>query len=381
MPKLKRRDREEGDAKRVKISAKKAAVFMVLGVFVLILALLAYLFFTRNPVILVSDSSFAVLYGRQRARVMRAVLFLRLFRPVKTVSVAANAGSDMVSLAVWDASKQPFAVFFPYRYYEGALRYAQDHPGVQAAVFAGRQNMPPGYGSGQADSPPAVAWFSTDSRTDFYRAGYCAGALAVPEDRIKQAFEMEQRTILVFQDNVHGQDREQEAFLLGLEAYRKDISDLVTGVTGGANAPFPGIPHFAGADWEFFGRDNPDDVAGLACAVISGKGDAFFQANLAIPLVIFTWLDPAFLPDETVLVFDDSPWALIPQALDMLKTGRGSGAIPSAVRGGTLVRLPDLAGNAERFFFPFSGGRYRILPKDVVARIKKLNFLENTADN
>jgi hypothetical protein len=376
MPNLKRRNRKTGEEEGARASGKKIAVFAAAGFLAAALAAGAALFFNRAPVVLVTDSLFTGLYGRRRAFVRQVELSLLLVRPVITVFVSSGAGPDLVSLAVWNTSKQPFTVFFPYRYHEAALRYAREHPGVQSVVFAGREKAPPAL----AASAPA-AWFSTDVRTDFYRAGYCAGALTVPENRIEESFGAAPREIVVFQDEYSVGDKEREAFSLGLEAYRADIRGLPAGNPVPANASFPGIPLFTGRNWDFSGSDNPEDIAKLACAVVSGGGEVFFKADIGIPLVMFTWLNPAVLPDETVLTFDDSPWALIPQALDILKTGRREGVIPSVIHGGISALPLDLAGAAGRIFGLSSGSHNRILPKRTVDRIKKLNFLKNMADN
>jgi hypothetical protein len=60
--------------------------------------------------------------------------------------------------------------------------------------------------------------------------------------------------------------------------------------------------------------------------VFSGPGEA------APPVLLFSWADPAFIPAETVLVFDDSPWSQILSVYRMLKKGETRGLIPSEIR-------------------------------------------------
>ncbi|MDR2049877.1 MAG: hypothetical protein LBP69_10530, partial [Treponema sp.] len=103
------------------------------------LAVVASAFFSRRPVVLVTDFAFTALYGEQRAAVKKICLSALLFRRVKTAFVTESAGPDLVSLAARMASARPYAVFFPYRYRDGALRYITDYPGVSAAVLAGRE--------------------------------------------------------------------------------------------------------------------------------------------------------------------------------------------------------------------------------------------------
>jgi hypothetical protein len=338
---------------------KEKRVLVIAAAATLVIAAVAIFFFTRAPVVVAADAAFTSLYGRRRAGFSQMSLSLKLFRPVKTASIAENAGPDMVMVTVWGASHRPFAVFFPYRYREGALRYAREHPGIRLAVLAGRETP------GRDSLPPETAWFTTDSSTDLYRAGYCAGFLAA-----KGKDAAENRQILVLQERIPVPDRDREAFMRGLEAYQ-------SGGSGSKGADLPARTQFAGPDWVFTRRETPDGLNLPACAVISGGAEGFFQEDISIPLVFFTWQEPAFLPDETVLVFDDSPWALIPRALVMLENGSRNGAIPSAVRGIDPARPVSFSGFIRRLLRPSP----RILPKEVVARVKKLNLTENTADN
>jgi hypothetical protein len=310
--------------------------------FLLILALLlagaAAGFLFRKPVILVTDSPFSSLYGRNRSLVRRITLSVMLFRQIKGVMVAETSGPDMVSLAVWRASARPYAVFFPYRYREGAQRYLKEHPGIPAVVLADREM--PEFTGGEAGLSPA--WFSTDTELDYYRAGYGAGFLAYDKQDVSRT---RRREILVFQDEDR-RNRDQEAFSQGLNDYWKEK----TGSSYNGNLVFPDYAWNAPSDF-------PQNVD---CIVISGIGDVFFRAKkenfASIPLIFFTWLEPEALPYETALVFDDSPWALLPGAVRMLEQGRGK--IPSKIH--------------------LSHGG---LPLILGWRIKMLNIPARTADN
>jgi hypothetical protein len=279
------------------------------------LAVLAAIFLYRRPVVLVTDSAFTALYGKQRGAVKKLSLSALLFRRVKTAPVAENAGPDLVSLAARAASKRPYAVFFPYRYRDGALRYTADYPDVPAAVLGGREK-PPG------TPAPEPAWYSTDVLTDLYRGGFCAGLLAAGRAG----------DIIVFQVPL---DREQRAALL------------------------KGVEESAGAEKTASVRFTDGDFSGeAACAVLAGGGEAFFREHTDIPFILYSWLDPAAAPSEAAVIFSDSPWEVLPQALSLLEKGRLEGIIPS---------IPLFSGYKTADMSP--------------VRIKKIIFFPESADN
>jgi hypothetical protein len=263
---------------------------------------LAAVFFSRQPVVLVTDSAFTAYYGKQRTALKKISLSALFFRQVKTAPVAESAGPDLVSLAARSASARPHAVFFPYRYRDGALRYAGDYPDAAVAVLAGREPPAPGReavpdtaGAAGAAGDSGLAWYSTDDLTDFYRGGFCAGLLALPDGEI-----------LVQTGTITPEQR--SALLQGVEE---------------------------SGDWEaaprvqFAGRDFPE---GMACAVLASGGEAFFREAPVVPFVLYSWLDPAAVPAETAVLFSDSPWEALPEALKLLEKGSFEGAIPSHIR-------------------------------------------------
>jgi hypothetical protein len=79
--------------------------------------------------------------------------------------------------------------------------------------------------------------------------------------------------------------------------------------------------------------------------VLASDGEAFFKEASVVPFVLYSWLDPAAVPAETAVLFSDSPWEALPEALKLLERGRFEGAIPSNIRvlGG---KIPGLS--AER---------------------------------
>jgi hypothetical protein len=283
---------------------------------------LAAAFFSRRPVVLVTDSAFTALYGKQRTAVKKLGLSARFFRRVKTAPVAESAGPDLVSLAARAASGRPHAVFFPYRYRDGALRYIRDYPDVRAAVLAGRESGASGPAAGASDAAGGLAWYSTDVLTDLYRGGFCAGLLAVSAGEIS-----------VFWANPL--DSEQK-------------SALLRGVEDGAGPETASRVSFTGGNF-------PGETA---CAILAGGGEAFFGEQTGIPFIMYSWLDPAALPSEAAVLFSDSPWEALPEALKLLEKGRFEGAVPSVPR--------VLGGKAAGL----SAGR-----------IKKLNFSPEVTDN
>jgi hypothetical protein len=241
-------------------------------------------FLLRPPVVLVTDLSFERLYGRSRGS--RLETSLALFRRVKTAVIAENAGSDLIAFAAAEAAENPYGVLFPYRYVHGAERYSRRFPSTPVAVFGGRR---------RDDSPeiPGVLW--TDTLTDFYRAGLCAAVLS------------REGEVLFFEDpSVSAADR--AAFAAGLKE-------------GGYGGGLRYVP--AGSD--LFPRE------GLACAVISGPASDFFELDLKIPVILFSWADPAITSREVLVIFDDSPWALAAEGVRSLSRGGVSGSPASKV--------------------------------------------------
>ena len=150
-------------------------------------------FACRRPVILLGDRAFTLLYGENRTRFRHLTLSLALFRPVLTVETAPGAGPDLAARAAAARSRRPLAVFFPYRYREGARRYLAERPGAAvfilggrnppdrpaAALSAGPNGMgdfagPGGVSGAEGGGPPEPRWICTDVRTDDVRASALA---------------------------------------------------------------------------------------------------------------------------------------------------------------------------------------------------------------
>jgi hypothetical protein len=245
---------------------KRLFFLLVPAFFFLGLALTAGFFFTRPPALVLSDLSFDLLYGPSRGFLRQAELSLRLFRPVKKVTIAENAGFDAVIFAIEEASSRPWAVLAPYRYAQGLRSYAGEHPETPALIVGGRENRREG----------RLLSLGVDTRLDSYRAGRAAAVLS----REKTG------EILVFQDEQNFPVN-RDAFLAGLRAEGCQISPLYL------------IGHA-----EYSGYDN------LSCVVLGSNAPDFWNRNTAIPVILFSWVDPAFSPKNVKLLFDDSPWGL-----------------------------------------------------------------------
>jgi hypothetical protein len=257
----------------------------------LVLSLLV--FALRSPVLVVSDPSFAALYGEGRIKRQRFLLSAALFRRVKSVFIADEAGADMIPFAVEQAAKRPYCVLFPRRFAEGARRCRELFPEIPMILLENR------YGGGEgADSRQDTRdlfVYSTEKERDFYLAGRYAAVL----DRGKQG------RILVFYNN-QMREAERNAFVRGLhdEGYEKP-PDFYTVFSQTAN------------------------FSDISCVVLAGSGADYLDKNLEFPVILFSWLDPAMTSRAVVLMFDDSPWAQALAAVRMAEKGEERGKIPS----------------------------------------------------
>ncbi|GHT79568.1 hypothetical protein FACS1894130_08660 [Spirochaetia bacterium] len=282
---------------------KKRRIIKIAAPLLIVVLLLAaaLVFISRSPVLVVSDSAFDGMYGGLRLRVKRVETSVRLWRQVKTVRIAEDAGEDVAIFAIGAAATKPFCVLFPYRYYNEAKRYAGEFPAVPVGVLQGRLRDLSG-------PPPNLFFFGTDSTLDFYRAGQCAAifaqsmigageSLAESPDAagVSAQTASEPGEILFFQDDLVSEE-DREAFSLGL-----------------AEKGYGRTPVYQNAGASFTPR--PD----TACVVIRGAAQSFFEQSLDIPVLLFSWIDPALTPDRIKLVFDDSPWALAVPVVKMIE--------------------------------------------------------------
>ena len=76
-----------------------------------------------------------------------------------------------------------------------------------------------------------------------------------------------------------------------------------------------GEPVFANVSADY------SSYSGIACVVITGPAHDFLENNPGIPVILFSWIDPALTPEPVKLIFDDSPLTLAVRALKPLPSG------------------------------------------------------------
>lgn len=279
----------------VKTKLKHIKQLLAPAVILAALAVAALVFFSRSPVLIVTDASFIALYGENRVRQQQAASSLALFRRVKPVIAADGASPDILVAAISQAARRPYCVLFPGYLAPAAERFHQQFPETPAALLCGDS---PYYNLPQPDGVLCV--YRTDLDTDLYRAGLFAGLIGLKDPLSGNA----QRTCFLLQ-NRYLQGPGGEFFSRGVKESDPD----------------------AVARFVNFAPDMPEN--GVSCAVLNSSGGEYLDKNPQIPLILFTWLDTSMLPAETAAVFDDSPWALAVPAVQTAAASRAEGAIPS----------------------------------------------------
>ena len=256
----------------------------------------ALVFFTRPPVLIVSDAQFVDLYGASRAKRQQVLASVSLFRRVKPVMVADGASPDMLLVAVTEAAGKPLCVLFPNVYASAAALYHEQYPEIPAVLFAGNADT-----SGFPDPDDFLSVCRNDTATDLYRAGLMAGVLSGKNNAPDQG----QMSVVLLLNRP--QDPEKELFAGGVNAANPDLGVV-----------------FAGNVSEM-----PEERT-ISCVVLAaGAGADHIERKPNVPIIMFTWLGPEFIPNNIMAVFDDSPWALaVPAVRAALKNG-GQVKIPS----------------------------------------------------
>jgi hypothetical protein len=282
---------------------KRKKLLVILALVGISLAAPVLFFFARPPVLIVTDAPFAALHGVSQLRRQQVSASLALFRQVKPVKVADGVSPDLVSLSITEVSRQPFCVLFPRSHSSAAVHFHERFPEVNAVVLSGSFPV--------SDLPPLDGFFCeyvTDRETDYYRAGLFAGILGGPKQAEKQeepGINMPARTYILRQDRLE-QAAERELFSQGVK--EQDPEAFVFFAHSAEQAP---------------------DLKGIDVLVLSGEGGDFLEKNPKIPVILFTWLDPALTSGEVVVQFDDSAWALAVPAVQMALKGEAEGKIPS----------------------------------------------------
>ncbi|MCL2006699.1 MAG: hypothetical protein FWG77_01305 [Treponema sp.] len=249
------------------VSRKKISIIIILLLFFLGIGALS-LYMLRAPILIVTDLSFNRLYGPERLTRQRGLTAFTLFRRVIPVYVAESAGPDLIAIAVEESFDLPAAVFFPQRYSEGAAIFAENNPDILIFVMGGPES--------HIEEP--FIRVRTDEMLDFYRAGLAAAPIAGEQG------------VLFFSDGVLA-DEYRDAFRAGLE-----------------EAGHTGDPGFANATANFTAFSD------IGCVIVAGPAIRFLEANLDIPIILFSWIDPGFTPNTVKVIFDDSHWTLAGRA-------------------------------------------------------------------
>jgi hypothetical protein len=290
--------------KRIRFLIIAAAILMVL-------AAPCVIFFIRPPVLIVTDTPFVLLYGKSRLRRQQISASLALFRRVKPVMIADGAGSDVVNLAIMELAAQPFCVLFARDQAAAALYFHEQFPETPAVVLSGLVAVP------EIPSPDGfLCVYGTDQLTDLYRAGLFAGILGnappKPVEKTKKQDESAAvppnpapKTYVLWQDR-YVQAAGKDSFSRGIK--EQDPKSVIIFANTGAEIP---------------------DMKGISSLVLTGAGAEYLEKNPRVPLILFSWLDPAFTTREIVVLFDDSAWAVAVPAVRMAAQKQAEGKIPS----------------------------------------------------
>ncbi|MDR0410463.1 MAG: hypothetical protein LBH75_00615 [Treponema sp.] len=272
----------------VSLLLKPLAILVLVSVPVLI-------FFSRAPVLLVTDAAFNELYGGRRILIRSIEIQARLFRRVKQVIIGDEASSDLVSIAVSSASqgKPPFCVLFPSRYAEGAELFSAQNPQTVVVVVGGTVAAEKSGAAAEA----GIVSILTDTETDLFRAGLCAAILGKASNG--------------------GQDR--VAVLQKTPLSQAERASLSAGLKEGG---------FANVQY-IMANSNLYDTE-FAVIIMLGSSNSLLDQHLKMPVVLFSWIDPAFTASSVKVIFDDSLWAQAADAVKMAKTRQG-GLISSKV--------------------------------------------------
>jgi hypothetical protein len=290
---------------------KRTRLLVILAVILVVLAAPWVIFFIRPPVLVVTDTPFVLLYGKSHLRREQRAASFALFRRVKPVIVADGAGSDVVNIAIQAATRQPFCVLFARNQAAAAMYFHEQSPETPAILLSGLVTVP------EIPSPDGfLCVYGTDRRIDLYRAGLFAGILGnIPQKQVKKAQKQDEsaaispnsapKTYVLWQDR-YVQAAERELFSQGLR--EQDPESVVVLANSSAEMP---------------------DMKGISCVVLTGAGAEYLDKNPQMPLILFSWIDPAFTAREVTVLFDDSVWALVVPAVHMAVQQQAEGKIPS----------------------------------------------------
>ncbi|MDR0685283.1 MAG: hypothetical protein LBF83_09165 [Spirochaetaceae bacterium] len=250
-------------------------------------------FMVRPPVVIVTDDVFSAVYGVRREHFKRIEMSVQLFRRIKLVRMSADAELDAVIFAIQDASKNPLAAVFPYRYYNAALRYAATNTMSSTVVLAGLNRIPAGTAAEQDRA--AILFVKQDESADFYRAGLCAALFSGRSASFTKVPDGD-KSILVI-TNEKNSTEAGGFFERGL-------------VQGGSSASSV-----------FRGINDNYPLTNLSCVVFWGQSSGFLynSAENSLPNIVFSWMEPNFFSPGVKVIIDDSPLQLLPLIVRSLK--------------------------------------------------------------
>ncbi|MCL2243252.1 MAG: hypothetical protein FWC03_02145 [Treponema sp.] len=270
-------------------------------IILIIIAVPVLYFFSLPPVLIVTDHSFALLYNESRIKKDLASSSIALFRPVKTVDIADDVSADIIQYAIAEVSAAPFCVIFSLRFAQAARMYREQNPGIPVVILEGRypENANPavfGIGSGNNDD---YFIFKTDIIRDFYIAGQAASIL----DGDKNG-----RIAVLMEPGAPVQAR--EAFTQALIDLEKPLQTSF----------YTSYNTFSSA-----ASRRPD----FSCVVLAGIGSEYLENQINVPIIFFSWMNLEYLPDNVVMVFNDSPFVQAVKAVEMVAAGTVKGQILS----------------------------------------------------
>jgi len=294
---------------KLKLELNKKTVTAAIIVFAVIAAL--FIFYIRPPVLIVTEKSFIEIYGKERIQNEAFSSALAMFRPVKIVTVANDAGEDTVPFAVSSAAIKPFCVIFPLRFVKSAVLYRELAPNIPIVVLEGRyleEENPSGSVLGEEKSEYFV--FKTDISDDFYRIGLAVTTIKLKNDQKYENSTLDEGKkgrVALFLD--YKINKMKDVFLRGLY----DNGELFETLFYNGYSQYMELPD-------------------LSCAVMAGTGTDFMEKKTDVPIISFTWIDPSLLPFNVAMIVNDSPLAQARQAVKMVKSGVKNGLIKSEFR-------------------------------------------------
>ena len=274
----------------------KTLIFAAFLAFSAIVVLIVFL--ARPPVLVVSDLSFSTLYGIKRLKIETARSSFALFRRVKPVVVADDAGDDIIQAAVEAASKKPLCALFPLRFARIARNYREKKPNIPVVLLEGRypEHINPAvFAIGNNIEDYYI--YKTDISADFYRAGLAAAILDG---------EKNEKIVIFLEPIVQTQAR---------EAISKALKDVEKPLQ---TSFFTSFSQFTG-------------VQNVSCVIMVGNGVEYPDRYSDIPVILFSWINPELIPEDIVLVFNDSPWVQAVSSVRMVQAGMKNGQIPSKI--------------------------------------------------